>query len=143
MDAVALKISRHRKKKDNNYNKSVCMISMHYIRVNQRKRIGERLNVQTVFKTKYVLLNFFRKMKLNTDMLDISQCIYRIPSECGREYLDVTSRPLNIRIGRYKCNLREGHFDKSKLAVYASKEEHRCDTISTTILEFLRNSVCM
>lgn len=96
---------------------------MHYIRVNQRKRIGERLNVKTVFKTKYVLGNFFRKMKLNTDMLDISQYIYRIPSECVREYLDVTSRPLNIRIGRYKCNLREGHFDKSKLAAHTSMKD--------------------
>jgi hypothetical protein len=63
------------------------------LRYFKEKRIGERLNIKTVFKTKCVLGNFFRKMKLNTDILDGSPCIYRIPSECDGEYLGVSSRP--------------------------------------------------
>jgi hypothetical protein len=80
-------------------------------------------------------------MNLNTDILDGTQCIYRIPSECGREYLGVTSRLLNIRTKGYKCNLREENFDKLKLTVHASEEGDRCNWASTTVLEFLPNSL--
>jgi len=43
-----------------------------------------------------------RKMKSNIDTLERPQYVYRIPCECGREYIGKTSRPLKIRIREYK-----------------------------------------
>jgi hypothetical protein len=51
-----------------------------------------------------------------------NQCIYRIPCQCGREYIGETGRPLNIRIREHKYNLREGSIDKSILASHAVEE---------------------
>lgn len=50
-------------------------------------------NIKSVFETKYFLGNLFRKMKMNTDILDRSQCIYIIPCKCGGEIIGVTSIP--------------------------------------------------
>jgi hypothetical protein len=52
------------------------MISIPYIRgISEKfKRIGERFNIKTVFKTKYTLGNFLRKTKPNIDTLDRSHC---------------------------------------------------------------------
>jgi hypothetical protein len=55
-------------------------------------------------------------MKSNIDKLERPQYVYRIPRECGREYIGKTSRLLKIRIRKYKNHPRRGHFDKSKLA---------------------------
>jgi len=38
---------------------------------------------------------------------------------CGREYIGESGRPLGVRIREHKCNLRQEHFDKSKLALHA------------------------
>jgi hypothetical protein len=71
------------------------MISIPYIRgISEKfKRTGERFNLKTLFKTKYTLGNFLRKTKPNNDTLDKAQCTYRIPCECGREYIGETGRP--------------------------------------------------
>jgi len=107
---VINKKPRHRTKAKND-NQSVRMISIPYIRDTSEKfkRTGERFNIKTVFKSKYTLGNFFRKMKPNNDTLGRSQCIYRIPCKCRREHIGGTSRSLNTKIREYKCNLREGH----------------------------------
>jgi hypothetical protein len=63
-----------------------------------------------------------RKRKPNIETLKQLQCIYRIPCECGREYVGKTGKPLNIRIRKHKYNQREGHIDKSKLASRAFKD---------------------
>jgi len=76
-------------------------------------------------------------MKLNTDTLDRSQCMYRIPCECGRD----TSRPLNIMIREHKCNLGEEHFAKSKLASHAAEKGHKTDWTNATMLQFEANSI--
>ena len=58
----------------------------------QRKRIGEILNIKTVFKTKYVLGNFFFLINPNHDMLDHNTFI-EFQVSVVREYIGVTSRP--------------------------------------------------
>jgi hypothetical protein len=63
-------------------------------------------------------------MKLNTDTLDRSQYIYRISCECGREFIDETSRPLKMSIREHRCNLGEGHFDKSQPPSHAVEKGH-------------------
>ncbi|GFG33694.1 hypothetical protein Cfor_02438 [Coptotermes formosanus] len=122
-------------------NLCVCEIAIPYIRgISENfKRTGERFNIKTVFKA--TLANFFRKTKPNIDTLDRSQCIYRIACECGTEYIGKTGRPLNTRIRQHKYNLREGHFDKSKLASHAFEEGHKIDWINTIILQSQPNTI--
>jgi hypothetical protein len=62
--------------------------------------------------------------KPSTDTVDRSQCVYRLPHECGREYIGGTGRTVNIRIREHKSNLRDSLFDKSRLASHACEEEH-------------------
>jgi hypothetical protein len=80
-------------------------------------------------------------MKSNTDTLERPQYVYRIPRECGREYIGKTSRPLKIRIREYKYNLRRGHFNKSKLAPHAFVGVHKIDRTNATILQFEPNCI--
>jgi hypothetical protein len=82
-----------------------------------------------------------RKIKPNIDTLERSQCIYRFPCECGREYIGDTSRPLNIIIREHKCNLGEGRFDESKLASHAAEKGHKIDWTNTPMLEYEANSI--
>ena len=74
VDSVINRKPRNRKKKGDNENKSVCVISIPYIRgVSEKfKRTGERFNIKTIFKTKCTLWNFFRKTKPNIDTMDNS-----------------------------------------------------------------------
>ena len=80
-------------------------------------------------------------MKSNIDRLERPQQLYRIPRECGREYIGKTSRPLKIRITEYKYNLRREHFDKSKLASHASVGGHNIDRTNKTTLQFEPNCI--
>ena len=74
------------------------------------KRIGGRFNIKTVFKTKYTLGNLLSKMISSTDTLERPQYVYRIPHECGREYIGKTSRQLKIRISEFKyCIIEDGN----------------------------------
>jgi len=75
---------------------------IHRLITSRIKRIGEGFNIKTVFKTKYTLGNILRTMKSNTDTLERPHYVYRIPREFGREYTGKTSRPLKIRIIKYK-----------------------------------------
>jgi hypothetical protein len=99
VDSVIDKKPRYRKKKGDNDNKSVCVISIPYIPGTSEKfkRTGERFNIKTVIRTKHSLGNFLIETKPNFDTLDKSLCVYRIPCECGKEYIGETGRPLNIR----------------------------------------------
>jgi hypothetical protein len=36
-----------------------------------------------------------------------AQCIYSIPCECGRSYIDETGRPLAVRLREHRHNLEE------------------------------------
>jgi hypothetical protein len=118
------------------------VLSIPYIReISEKfKRIGERFNIKTVFKTKCISGNFLRRTKPIIGTLDKSQCVYRTPCECGREHIGETGRPLNIRIREHKYYLREGHIDSSKLTSHAF-EGHRIDWINTTILQLEPNTI--
>jgi hypothetical protein len=53
------------------------------------------------------------------------QCVYNISCDCGRCCVDVTSRPLEVRIKEHKYNLTQGLLEKSKLAQHAYEEGHK------------------
>jgi hypothetical protein len=90
------------------------------------RRISLRYNIRTVFKTKYTLGRFLRKMKPDKEKSDISQCVCENPCECDRSNSGETGRPLGVRINEHKNNLG-GHFNKYKLASHALEEGHKFD----------------
>jgi hypothetical protein len=47
------------------------------------------------------------------------QCMDNIQYDCGRCYIDDTSRPLEVCIKEHKYNLTQDLFEKSKLAQHA------------------------
>lgn len=92
------------------------------------RRISARYNIRTVFKTKYTLGRFLRKMKPNKEKFDRSQCVCKTPCECDRGSSGETGRPLGVRINEHKYNLGGGgHFNKYKLAPHALEEGHKID----------------
>jgi hypothetical protein len=68
------------------------------------RRISARCNIRTVFKTKYILGRFLRKMKTNKEKFDRSQCVCKIPCESDRGNSGETGRPLGLRINERKYN---------------------------------------
>jgi hypothetical protein len=83
------------------------------------RRIIARCNIRTVFKTKYTLGRYLRKMKTNTEKFDRSECVCKIPRECDRGNSRETGRPLGVRINEHKYN--------SSNACYALEEGHKFD----------------
>jgi hypothetical protein len=88
------------------------------------RRIGNRFNVRTIFKTKHTLRETMKTMPV-TDAQQTKQCAYSISCECGRCYIGETSRPLEVRIKEHKYNLTQGLLEKSKLAQHAYGEGHK------------------
>jgi len=100
---------------------------IHGIITSRIKITVHRFDIKIVIKTKYNLRNFLRKMKSNIDRIERPQQLYRIPRECGGEYIGKSSRSLKIRVRDYEYNLRQGLFDKSKLASHAFVGGHKID----------------
>jgi predicted GIY-YIG superfamily endonuclease len=55
----------------------------------------------------------------------MKQCVYNFPLECGRCYIGETSRRLEVRIKKHKCNLTQGLLEKSKVAQHSYQEDHK------------------
>jgi hypothetical protein len=70
------------------------------------KRIGNSYNIRTIFKNKYTLRNTLIRTGPMSDTQLTTQCIYNIPCECGRSYVGEAGRPLSVRIGEHKFNLK-------------------------------------
>jgi hypothetical protein len=104
------------------------------------KWIGNRYNIRTIFKTKHTLRNTLMRTRPMSDPQLTAHCIYNIPCECGRSYVGETGRPLSIRIGEHKLNLRNGLLDKSKLAQHAFEEDHQISWNEAKILQIEVNS---
>ena len=81
----------------------MCTFSILYIRGVSEKcaRISEIYNNNNVFKQNIpwdFFFFFLRKMEPNKDKLDRSQCAYKIPCDCGREYIGKNGIPLGVRM---------------------------------------------
>jgi hypothetical protein len=74
------------------------------------------------------------------ELLQMAQCVYSIPCECGGSYIDETDRSLAMRHHEYKWNLKEGLLEKSELAQYTYEEGHRVGWDEVRILEIGSNS---
>jgi hypothetical protein len=94
------------------------------------RRIGNRFNLRTIFKTKHTLRETLMKTGPVRDAQQTKQCVCvcvclcNIPYGCGRCYIGETSRSLEVRIKKYKYNLTQDFHEKSKLAQHAYEEGH-------------------
>jgi hypothetical protein len=89
------------------------------------KRIGNRYNIRTIFRTKHKLRRSLMKTRSERDPQQTARCVYSIHCKCGRSYIGETGRPLAVRLREHKHNLREGFLEKSKLAQHAYEEGYR------------------
>jgi hypothetical protein len=71
------------------------------------KRVGNRYNIRTVFKTNHILRDTFMRTRPMNDPQRTAQCIFNIPYECGGSYVGETGRPLSVRIGEHKLNFKK------------------------------------
>jgi hypothetical protein len=104
------------------------------------KRIGNRYNIRTIFKTKYTLRNTLMRTRPMSDPQLTAHCIYNIPCKCGRSYVGKTGRPLSVRIGEHKFSLKNVRLDKLKLAQRAFEEDHQLSWNEAKILQIEVNS---
>jgi hypothetical protein len=89
------------------------------------KRIGNRYNIRTIFRTKHTLKSTFTRSRLERDPLQTAQRIYSIPCECGRSYIGETGRRLAVRLHAQRHNVQQSLLEKSELAQHVYKERHR------------------
>jgi hypothetical protein len=103
------------------------------------KRIRNRYNVKTIFKTKHILRSSLMKTMPERGPQQTAQCIYSILTEFGRSYIGETGRPLAVRLREHRHNLQQGIVEKSKLAQHAYEEGHRAGWDDARILEIESN----
>jgi hypothetical protein len=103
------------------------------------KRIENRYIMMT-FKTKHTLRSSLMKTRPERDPQQTEQCIYSIPCECGRSYIDETGRPLAVWLCEHRHDLQQGLLEKSKLAQHTYEEGHRVGWNEAMILEDESNS---
>jgi hypothetical protein len=104
------------------------------------KRIGNRYNIWTIFKTKHTLRSSLMKTGPERDPLQTAECIYSVLCECGRSYIGETGRTLAVRLREHRHNLQQVILEKSKLAQHAYEEGHKVGWDDATILEIESNS---
>jgi hypothetical protein len=64
------------------------------------------------------------KTRTERNLQQMAQCIYSIPSKCGRSYTGKTGRHLVVQLCEHRHNLKEDHLENSKLAQHAYEEGH-------------------
>jgi hypothetical protein len=76
------------------------------------RHIGNHFNVRNIFKTKHTLLGTMMKNGLVRDAQQMKQCVYNIPCDCCRCYIDETSRSSEVCIKEHKYNLTQVLLEK-------------------------------
>jgi hypothetical protein len=77
------------------------------------KRIGNRYNMRTIFRTKHTLRSSLRKTRPERDPQQTAVCLQN-PCECGRSYIGETGRPLAVRVREHTHNLKQSLIEISK-----------------------------
>jgi hypothetical protein len=115
-----------------------------YIRSISEKfwRIGNCYNIRTIFKTKQSLRGTLMTTRPDRGLQQTRQCVYSIPCECGRCYIDETSRRLEVHIKEHKHNFTQGLLEKSRLAQHAYEEGHRICWNEDRVLQIEPNIIC-
>ena len=58
------------------------------------------------------------------------------------EFILTKEADLFVRLTEYKCSLKEGHFDKTKLVLHSLQERHKIKWTQARILQFDSNAAC-
>ena len=88
------------------------------------RRICQRYNLRTVFKSAATLRGQLMQVKDRDPLERRSNVIYQVPCSCGRVYIGETKRALETRIKEHKAATRRGETTKSAIAEHAWKEHH-------------------
>jgi hypothetical protein len=104
------------------------------------KRIVNRYNIRTIFKTVHTLRNSLMKTRPERDPQQTAQCVCSILCGCGRSYTCETGRSLAVHLIEHRHILQHGLLEKSKLAEHAYDEGHRVGWNDARILEIRSNS---
>jgi hypothetical protein len=54
-----------------------------------------------------------------------ANCVYSIPCECDRNYIEETGGPWYVRLREHRRNLEVGHLEGSRLAQHSFEETYR------------------
>jgi hypothetical protein len=100
---------------------------------------SNQYNIKTIFKTEHISRNSLMRTTPERKLLQTVNCVYNIPCECSRSYVDETGRPFSVCIQEHRHNLREGLMKKAKLAQHAY-EGHRIGWEEEEILQIETNS---
>ena len=87
------------------------------------KRVGDKFQVKTVFKTENTMRSILTQTKPKNEEQSSKNCIYSIPCVCGKYYTGETKRPLSVRTKEHKYNIKKRHIDKSKLTEHILTED--------------------
>jgi hypothetical protein len=104
------------------------------------RRIGTRFNIRTITKTKHTLHGALVQAVPVRDAQQTKQCVYNIPSDCGRCYTSESSRHLEVRFKEQKYNLIQGLIEKLKLAQHAYEEGHKICWNEAKVLQIAPNT---
>jgi hypothetical protein len=72
------------------------------------KHTWNQCNIRMLFKTKHTLWSSFMKTRPERDLLEVAQCVYSFPCECGRSYIRETCRSLAVWFNEHRHRLKEG-----------------------------------
>lgn len=89
------------------------------------RRIAKRYGLRTAFHSRKTLGNFICDITPKITTMESKNVIYSIPCECGAVYLGETGRPLGVRVGEHKKNVKEGKTFSSKLAEHVWDQQHK------------------
>ena len=88
------------------------------------KRIANKYNIRTTFKTDNTLRSILTKTKPHNEDQNSKNCVYSISCECGTRYIGETGRPLHVRVREHQNYLKTGEYKKSKLSQHSWEEDH-------------------
>ena len=105
------------------------------------RRIGNKYNVRTAFKSTETLREKLTKTKPFNETQSTMNCIYKIPCECERVYIGETGRALQIRVNEHKNLAKKGLTEKSRIVEHAWNENHKIQWSNAKIVAKESNSI--
>lgn len=89
------------------------------------RRIAATYGLRTAFHSRNTIGKFICNTTPEVSKLDTKNVIYNLPCECGALYFGETCRPLGVRVGEHKNNVKQGRTNSSTLAEHVWTEQHK------------------
>ena len=88
------------------------------------RRLGNKYGTRTAFRSCCTLRRIFIETGPPDQTQESKNCIYNIPCECGRRYIEATCWLLQTRVNEHKRNTANGEINKSKIAGHSWEQKH-------------------